>query len=168
MLKHSSAEVLGAHPLFGPEEERITGQRMVICPGRGERWLEWFTGVLEKAGIIIVKIGPEKHDRLMGLIQGASHFSTLVLALCITRSGFSLEELLNCSTRSFSQRLDRIKSMLNQPPELFESLIMDNPEAGEFIEQYYDSVDKMIGVTRKRDRRSFKEIFNSLKGFLKT
>lgn len=168
MLKYSSAEVLGAHPLFGPEEERIVGQRVVICPGRGERWSEWLTGVLEKAGVKIVKMDPEKHDRLMGIIQGASHFSTLVLALCITGSGFSLEELLNCSTRSFSQRLDRIKSMLKQPPELFESLVMDNPEAEEFIEQYHDSVDKMIRVTRKVDRRAFKEIFNSLKTFLKT
>ena len=168
MLRYSRAEVLGAHPLFGPEEEGSEGQRVVVCPGRGERWLEWLIGVFEKAGVKIVKMSPEKHDRLMGLIQGANHFSNLALALCAERSGFCIEELKDCSTRSFSQRIDRIKSMLKQPPELFESLIMDNPEAGKFIEQYHDSANKMIRVTRERDREAFKEIFNSLKDFLET
>jgi prephenate dehydrogenase len=168
MLKYSRAEVLGAHPLFGPEEEEAEGQKVVICPGRGEEWSKWFTGILDKAGVKIVKMDPEKHDRLMGLIQGVNHFSTLALALCIERSGFGLEEISNCTTRSFNQKFDRIKSMLKQSPELFESLIMDNPEAGEFIEQYYDSADKMIRVARERDREAFKEIFNSLKDFLET
>ena len=168
MLKYSRAEVLGAHPLFGPEEEEAEGQKVVICPGRGERWSKWFTGILDKAGVKIVKMDPEKHDRLMGLIQGVNHFSTLALALCIKRSGFSLEEISNCTTRSFNQKLDRIKSMLKQSPELFESLVMDNPEAGEFIEQYCDSADKIIRVARERDREAFKEIFNSLKDFLET
>jgi prephenate dehydrogenase len=90
MLKYSSSEVLGAHPLFGPEENNIAGQRVVICPGRGERWEKWLTGILEKAGAKIVKMETEKHDRLMGVIQGANHFSTLALALCIARSEFSL------------------------------------------------------------------------------
>ncbi|HUU39726.1 MAG TPA: prephenate dehydrogenase/arogenate dehydrogenase family protein [Desulfatiglandales bacterium] len=165
MLNCSRSEVLGAHPLFGPEEKKMTDRKMVICPGRGERWLKWLTGILEKTGIRTIQMNPEEHDKLMGLIQGVNHFSTLALALCIAKSGFSFEEILNCSTRSFNQRLDRIRSILNQSPELFESLIMDNSGTAEFIEQYLDSVENMIKMSREIDRKSFREIFHSLQTF---
>ena len=167
MLKYSRAEVVGAHPLFGPKERHITGQRMAICPGRGERGLKWLTEILEKAGIRIVVMDPEEHDRLMGLIQGVNHFSTLALALCISRSGFSFDDVLNCSTQTFKLRLDRIKAIVEQPSELFESLLMDNPGAGEFIEQYLDAVEEMIEITRECNTEAFRELFNSLKTFFK-
>lgn len=166
MLKYSRAEVVGGHPLFGPEERHPTGQRMAICPGRGERGLEWLRGFLEKAGIKVVVMDPGEHDRIMGLIQGVNHFSALALGLCISRSGFSFDEVLNCSTQTFKRRLDRIRAIVEQPSELFESLLMDNPGAGEFIEQYRDAVEGMIEITRKGDIGAFKGVFKSLKAFL--
>jgi prephenate dehydrogenase len=52
---------------------------------------------------------------------------------------------------------------LEQPGELFGSLLMDNPAAGEFIEQYLESVESLIQITRNGDREAFGELFNSLK-----
>lgn len=167
MLKYSSAEVVGAHPLFGPEEKHIKGQRMAICPGRGERGLKWLTEILEKAGIRVVVMDPEVHDRIMGLIQGVNHFSTLALALCMSRSGFSLDDILNCSTQTFNSRIDRVRAIVEQPSELFESLLIDNPGAREFIEQYLDAVEGLIEITRECDTGAFRGLFNSLKTFCK-
>jgi prephenate dehydrogenase len=167
MLQYSRAEVVGAHPLFGPEEEHTAGQKVAICPGRGERGLKWLTGILEKTGIRVVVMDPEEHDRIMGLTQGLSHFSTLALALCISRSGFSLDDVLRCATQNFKRRLDRIGAMAEQPSELYESLLMANPASGEFIEQYEYAVEKMMGIIRKGDRRTFRGLFHSLKDFFK-
>ena len=167
MLKYSRAEVVGAHPLFGPKERLIKGQKMVICPGRGERGLKWLRGILKKAGIRVVVMDPEVHDRIMGLIQGVNHFSALALALCISRSGFSLDDVLRCSTQTFNRRIDRIRAIVGQPSELFESLLMDNPGAGEFIEQYLDAVEGMIEITRECNTEAFRGLFNSLKTFFK-
>lgn len=168
MLEYSRAEVVGTHPLFGPEEADIPGQKQVICPGRGERGLRWLTGVLEKAGMEVVMMDPEGHDRMMGLIQGASHFSTLALALCISRSGFNFDDVMRCSTQNFKSRLERIRAILEQPSELFESLIVGNPGAGEFIGQYGDAVEKMSGITRKGDMGAFRGLFTTLRAFFKT
>jgi prephenate dehydrogenase len=168
MLKYSRAEVVGAHPLFGPKERLIKGQKMVICPGRGERGLKWLRGILKKAGIRVVVMDPEVHDRIMGLIQGVNHFSALALALCISRSGFSLDDVLRCPTQTFNRRIDRIRAIVGQPSELFESLLMDNPGAEEFIEQYLDAVEGMIEITRECNTEAFRGLFNSLKTFFKT
>lgn len=165
MLRYSRSEVLGAHPLFGPEEEPAARNRMVICKGRGERGPKWFRGILDKAGIKVVEMEAEEHDRMMGLIQAVNHFSTIALALCVSHSGFSIEDILNCSTQTFRRRLDRIGSMLQQPSGLFESLIMDNTSAGEFIELYLDSVKRMIQMTGAKDREALTDLLTSLKGF---
>jgi prephenate dehydrogenase len=168
MLDYSSAEVLGAHPLFGPEEKPPKRRTVAICPGRGETGMKWLTGVLKKAGIKVLVMDPEEHDRKMGLIQGVNHFSTLALALCISQSGFRFEDIMDCSTHTFRRRLDRIRSIMMQPPELFESLLMDNPQASEYIEQYRRSVEGLIRITRDGDRKAFEELFESLKKFFNT
>ena len=163
MLRYSRAEVVGAHPLFGPEITSNSGLRVVICPGRGERGLGWLKGVLGDAGLRVTVLSPEKHDHIMGLIQGVNHFSTLALASCISRSGLKFEDILNCSTQTFIDRVDRIRSVLEQPAELFGSLLMDNPAACEFNEAYLRSVEELIHIIRRGDKEAFGKLFESLK-----
>ena len=67
---------------------------------------------------------------------------------------------------AFEQRLDRIRSMVKQPPELFESLLMDNPWAKESSEQYLDKKQTMLRIIRSNDREAFGELFKSLGTFL--
>jgi chorismate mutase/prephenate dehydrogenase len=45
MLAHTSASVVGTHPLFGPSVHSLQGQRIVLTPGRGDEWLAWLKGV---------------------------------------------------------------------------------------------------------------------------
>src|SRR4030042_6507855 len=48
MLRSAPAEVIGLHPLFGPGVASIAGYPIVICPARGERWIEWVRGIFTK------------------------------------------------------------------------------------------------------------------------
>jgi prephenate dehydrogenase len=163
MLKYSRAEVVGVHPLFGPDSGSSSDLRIAVCPGRGHEGRNWIIDIFRDEGFQVVTLEPEKHDRIMGIVQGVNHFSTLALAHCISRSGIEIDHLVNVSTFTFNQRLGRIRSILEQPGELFGSLLMDNPAAGEFIEQYLESVESLIRITRNGDREAFGELFNSLK-----
>jgi prephenate dehydrogenase len=168
MLNYSRAQVVGVHPLFGPDIWPDSGLRVALCPGRGERGLRWIKDIFLGEGIKVTILEPEEHDRMMGLIQGVNHFSTLALARCISRSGFEFEDLKSCSTQTFEQRIDRIRSMMEQSPELFGSLLMDNPWAENLIEQYLESVEYLIGITRKGDRAALDELFESMRSFFGT
>ena len=165
MLKYSRAQVVGAHPLFGPDMAPHSELRVAICPGRGESGLEWLSGVMGDAGLGVTVLSPEKHDQIMGLVQGVNHFSTLAMALCISRSGLEFEDVFNCSTQTFKERLDRIRSIMGQPAELFGSLLMDNPEAVGFIGQYLEAAGELSRITRDKDREAFGEVFEMLKRF---
>jgi prephenate dehydrogenase len=154
---------VGLHPLFGPEESARPGMRVAMSPGRGESGLDWIKGVFEKQGFEITIVDPETHDRMMGLIQGVNHFSTLALAWCIKESGFDLEDIMKLSTQTFSERLDRIRLIMKQSEGLFGSLLMDNPEALECIHHYKKSVGQLTRMVKKREKRSFGLLFKSLR-----
>jgi prephenate dehydrogenase len=163
MLRYSQSQVVGIHPLFGPDVESNSGLKVVVVPGRGVSGQHWITNVFLQEGFGVAVLEAEEHDRMMGLIQGVNHFSTLALALCISRSGIELPELREVTTQTFLQRVARVRSILEQSPGLFASLLMDNPAAGEFMEQYLESVESLIRITRDGDREAFGELFVSLK-----
>ena len=48
MLKATAAEVVGCHPLFGPDCPSLAGENVILCPGRGERWLSGWRGSSRK------------------------------------------------------------------------------------------------------------------------
>jgi prephenate dehydrogenase len=113
----------------------------------------------------IVVLDPHKHDQLMGLVQGVNHLSTLALADCISRSGFDREELVGGSTQTFEQRLDRITSMLRQSATLFGSLLMNNPAAGGPMDDYMQSVKRLMQMVQKGDQQAFEDLYESLKEY---
>ena len=41
MLAAARGEVVGCHPLFGPDCPSLEGQNIILCPGRGKSWLTW-------------------------------------------------------------------------------------------------------------------------------
>jgi len=166
MLRCSSGEVVGMHPLFGPDSSAGNlNQRVIVCPGRGKQGLGWLRKILGQAGLAVTTLSAEEHDRIMGLVQGVNHFSTLVLALCIQRSGISLEDLLDCSTQTFARRIDRIISIMGQPSGLFGSLLMENPSAKGFIAQYMNAAEELTKVIRGKDKEAFERAFETSKQF---
>jgi len=165
MMKYSRAEVVGVHPLFGSDKNTGSILNVALCPGRGERGLKWISNVLKNSGFRVTLLSPERHDHLMGLIQGVNHFAALTLALVISRAGFDLDELINCSTQTFRRRLNRIKAIIEQPSELFRSLLMDNSPTVEFLGLYLRSAENMVEIIKRKDQHAFREMFDSLKNF---
>ena len=70
-----SVEVLGTHPLFGPETGRhgIAGLEVVLCPGRGNR-VRKVKQYLEKLELKVTVTTATEHDRAMAGTQALFHF----------------------------------------------------------------------------------------------
>jgi len=165
MLSCSRSEVVGLHPLFGPNDDTTRVKRMVICQGRGEKGLPWIKGLFEEAGMETLMMEPAEHDRLMGIVQGANHFAALAFALSVKRSGVPLEELARCATPVFMERVGRIQAMLGQPAELFSSLMMENPHAGGCLKELSRSAEEWLEIVDKKDENAFSDIFGSLQAY---
>lgn len=163
MLGRSRSQVVGAHPLFGPGGAGQEHGRVVLCPGRGEEGLRWAKELFERAGMEVVLMDPDTHDRLMAMIQGVQHFVTLSLALTLHRSGLDPKTIEQCATPTFRAALDRISAMTRQAPHLFESLLMDNGYAPPLIGAYLENAGGLYRIITEEDREAFQALFHDLR-----
>ncbi len=133
MQKHlpTDSEILGSHPLFGPDSapETLLGHKIVICPVRikPER-LGKIGQFLENLQLQIVEMAPEEHDQLMARSLALTHFL-----------GRGLSELKlpdhKITTMDYQNLLLLMKKVNRDTQELFEDMHKFNPFTGEMREQ---------------------------------
>jgi len=160
MLEVSSSSVMGTHPLFGPGEPNITGQTVVLCPGRGPKWQEWLNGVLLESGAQVEVVEPEVHDFYMAVVQGLTHFSTLVLGLTIDSLGMDLQSLKRFATPAFHRRLMEISHLLDQDADLYAAMPMLNSTYGVFFREFERIIFELKRVIAKKDVEEFMRLFD--------
>jgi len=166
MLKHTQAAVIGTHPVFGPSVETIKNQTVVLCPARPKKWLDWIKNILEKNGALVRITTPQKHDKMMSIIQGVTHFSTIYVAHTLKKLGIDVKESLHYTSPIYKVRMDMVGRLLNQDPKLYADIEMSNPGNKKAMEEYIRSTRELIGIIKRKDREDFVKFFKEGADFL--
>lgn len=120
----SSVEIIGTHPLFGPQSGRdgISGMRVAFCPVRTTRSEKIERFLIENLRLVVLRRSAEQHDREMAHVQALTHFVARALdELHVEESALatvSYEELM-CAARLVSE----------DSWELFQTIQQGNPFA---------------------------------------
>jgi prephenate dehydrogenase len=115
--------VLGTHPVFGPGVESISGYNMVLTPTNpAESELAGkIKLMLEKEGVSVSLMTPEKHDELMAAVLGLAHYIALVSGDTLAGLG-SLKELMKVSGPTFRALISFIESVAHEDPFLYAAI----------------------------------------------
>ncbi|MBW2989466.1 prephenate dehydrogenase/arogenate dehydrogenase family protein [Candidatus Woesearchaeota archaeon] len=159
MLKNSKSAVIGTHPVFGPSVDSIKNQTVVLCPARPKGWLSWLKGIFEKNEAHVRITTPEKHDKMMSIVQGVTHFSTICLANTLKKLGIDVKESLHYTSPIYKLRMDMVGRLLNQDPILYADIEMLNPENKKAMETYIRSTRELIGIVKRKDKGEFVRFF---------
>jgi prephenate dehydrogenase len=151
MLKSSSSEVVGCHPLFGPRIRSIAKQNIILCPARGKRWIPWLRDLFHKHGAVVTETTPEIHDRMMAIIQGLNHFNTAAIGIALSRSGVSMADLKPFFTPMFRAKLKIVQRMCSRNPGLYAEILTMNPDILPLLEIYTDGVNKLSELVHCSD-----------------
>ena len=136
MLKATAAEVVGCHPLFGPDCPSLAGQNIVLCPARGDRWLNRMEELFTKGGARVTVTTPEVHDRMMALVQGLTHLDTILMGLTLKESGITEATLDAFSTPVFRTKRAIFEKVFGARPELYAGLLAGNRNMQGILEMY--------------------------------
>lgn len=162
MCKYSKSEVIGCHPVFGPSVTTLEKQVIVLTPARGERWMDFLVSTFESAGAFVRISTPHEHDRIMAIVQGLMHFSSITLVKTLMKTGEKPEEFNDFSSPVYRIRTDFANRILNQNPELYADIELNNPETVRVIEQYIESNLELLTIVRRKDREGFiREFMNA-------
>jgi prephenate dehydrogenase len=151
MLAATQAEVVGCHPLFGPDCPSLEGQNIILCPGRGETWLDRMEGLFTKGGARVTVTTPQEHDRMMSLIQGLTHLETILMGLTLRTSGVDPAALEAFSTPVFRTKRAIVEKVFNASPALYAGLLAGNPAMPQILEMYEENLLQTKELLLRRD-----------------
>jgi prephenate dehydrogenase len=134
-------EVIGTHPLFGPDSGRtgIEGMTIALCPARTGR-ADSVADFLTSMGLRVEVTTPEEHDRQMAQVQAITHY----VARALDRAGLKDHTL---KTPSFERLLGVVRTLVKDSPDMFHALETLNPWAAEERARLLDAlhiIDKQL------------------------
>ena len=151
MLRSSCCEVIGLHPLFGPEIKALAGHNIVICPARTKKWHPWIKAVFKKSLARIIETTPERHDAWMAQVQVLNHLNTITMGLALKRSGFDLKELYPVSTPAFNAKMELLKKIFGPNAGLYTQIITHNPHIDQVFKDYQQSLSELKKMIIRKD-----------------
>ena len=156
----SRAEVIGFHPMFGPAVAGLRNQTIIATPARcREETAERLYRIFRAEGARVTVTTPEAHDRMMAVIQGITHFSTLCMAGAMRTLGTDIGEALACTSPVYRIQLGLIGRLLGQDPALYADILQMNPESGLALSAFEQAVRDLRGRVASGDPAAFEEFF---------
>lgn len=166
MIK-SKAKVIGLHPMFRPGENGLKGQKIIMCAVRASAKQKIFLkNLFKKAEAKTIEMSPEKHDKLMAIIQVLIHFHTIVLGNTLRNLNVNIKETLQAMSPIYRLEFDVISRIFAQNAELYANILMLNPSTPHVIKSFCDTTKKMAEITAKNNTRQFINEFSKTSVFL--
>jgi prephenate dehydrogenase len=138
-----SVEIIGTHPLFGPQSGRhgIEGLRVALCPVRTKKTEEIKRFLIEDLKLRVFEKSPEEHDAEMAHVQALTHF----VARALDELHVVDSEL---ATVSYEELMRAARLVSEDSWELFRTIQQGNPFAGDkrkaFIEKLIEIESRII------------------------
>lgn len=134
-----TAEIIGTHPLFGPQSAKdgIEGLKIVLCPVRTSN-IEKISCFLDNLGLEVIVTSPEEHDKQMAYAQGLTHF--VAKALSNMDIGY-----ISQRTKAYELLLELERMLENDSEELFLSIQKDNPYSKKAREKFLKQLKLLNG-----------------------
>ena len=165
MLASTEASVVGTHPMFGPGVNTYQGQRVVICPGRGDAWLDWTRQMFMARGLVISEATPSEHDSMMAIVQVLHHFKTQVLGMALSRVGTPLEATLRFTSPAYLLETYVTGRHFAQSPELYGPIEMLNPDSKRVIDEFAKATADLAKILAAGDQEPFDQVFADVRAF---
>ena len=168
MLKNSSCEVIGAHPMFGPSAESFRGRLCYICPGRSNLWSSRITDFLLNLGAQVRIISPDDHDRLMAVVQTLRHIIITSLGLTLRDVGFDLSLNAGIAGEWFQKLVDMMGNQFDQPAQLYTDLALSNRYSREVLGSFSKQSSLLVESVLRDDSQTLLNLMNLADEYSKT
>lgn len=139
-LLPENVEIIGTHPMLGPDSARdgLDGLPLVLSRVRcsEETWSRW-TDLYRRMKLTLLEYTPEEHDREAAWTQGITHF------IGRTLGELSLKDS-PMATRGYRALLEIVRQTCNDSRQLFVDLQKYNPYTGSMRRDLHGALNTML------------------------
>ena len=142
MLRYlpEDVQILGTHPMFGPDSGRygVKGLPVAVCAERIEKKeLNKVLNLFSELKLRVEQLSASEHDHEAAYSQGVTHFIGRTLDLLNLRSS-------RISTTGYEDLLDIVEQTCNDQWQLFVDLQKFNPYTEEMRTKLHSSIEEML------------------------
>ncbi|HEV7260752.1 MAG TPA: prephenate dehydrogenase [Bosea sp. (in: a-proteobacteria)] len=125
-------EIIGSHPLFGPQSARngIAGLKIALCPIRSGNAGRIAAFLRHRLKLDVILTTPDAHDRDMAMVQGLTH----LVAKILVGMGPLPRRM---TTRSFELLMQATEMVRHDAPAVFHAIERANPHARAVRERFF-------------------------------
>ncbi len=143
MLAHlpESVQILGTHPLFGPDsgKESVAGLKIALCPVRiSDEVYRQIREYLRSLQLVLIETRPEEHDRQIAKSQAIFH----LIAQAVKRLHWEGQAISTPGPEVF-YRL--VRTVQHDADQLFLDLEQQNPHAAACRERF---IQELVDLNR--------------------
>lgn len=136
-------QILGTHPLFGPQTVAelggIAGEPIVLCPARmsEETFHKAYQFVEQKMGLKPIQMSADDHDQQMAFVQGITHL--------VGKAASDMRlEAFPTATLAYEKLLQMKANTEKDAPELFDAIQRLNPYAINTRNAFLNAVKEIV------------------------
>ena len=167
MAAATSADVIGTHPMFGPNTPYLNGQNVIVCPARDRNgWLPWLEAMFSADGGVVTRMEPSAHDKKMAMAQSLMHFLTLSLGRMLQRLDITPAEAFRFATPIFRINIDLIGRLLAQDISLYAELVRHNKYAPDILQTFAAAMDDCQTAFFSNGEQPTLDFMESIRAFL--
>lgn len=160
------SEILLVHPMWSPQVPTMSGQTMIVChEGRHAQLSSVLLEDFENSGVILNMLSAEEHDRVMALVQVATHAMLIGLGELHRQSGFPPETLTACESPIYRMISAMLGRMLSHQGELYADIALCNPYGTSAVTGLTRCLSTIGEILKDGNRDGFLELFNKVHGY---
>ncbi len=141
-------EIIGTHPLFGPQSAAngIQDLKIAICPVRGSSARRIGAFLRHALGLKVIFTSPAEHDRQLAVVQGLTHMIAKILVQMEPLPG-------QLTTTSFEKLMQSVDIVRHDSEDVFRTIERNNPFAEPMRQRFFEIADGVRGEL-ERQRQS--------------
>ena len=143
------------HPVFGPRTSDLDGQVIVLTPVVNGFWYDRVKRYLISKKMRVIETSPEKHDRMMSIVQVLTHFAYISTAYTIAKLNVNIKDTQDFESPIYNLMLDTIARIVSQNPFLTYSIQFENNQGNLVRDTFAEAVNELKGAIFEGDEKSF-------------
>jgi prephenate dehydrogenase len=175
---HLVCQLLLIHPMWSPQVSEMRGQAMIVCTpditdhcshsaqheGHGyiaNKLLKQFN----QSGVLLNTTSVNDHDRIMALVQVATHATLLGLGRLYSASGFECTTLTACESPIYRMISAMIGRLLSHQPELYIDIALHNAHGPTTIAKLAQYINDISNLVNTANREELIKLFRGLHAY---
>lgn len=152
------------HPMFGPGASKKSNLKVLFIPIKDyKREMQFVKDLFQDFNILSLE-NAIQHDRIMAIVLGLTHYINMVFADIIGSQNYKNLEFYSGST--FKMQCIVSESILNDDPNLLNSLFMDNPFIKKEIKNFHKKLLDYYQIINDKDDKKLLQQLKKIKSFI--